>query len=183
MNLNDERLQLLFENYAKNRIFNHESFKNDTDKVFKLVVLRDLYEDKIKDDLILLHYIKKIHGSVKLYKLLNTPLVTNIPTSMWGLIVQEKEGSFGYDIIREEFRYCKTVKRDGSEYFSYIHTDLSTGTDILEKLRVETVNDFIDLGKLDNFVHYAEYEVEFLSKYLDWSRDFNTRYSHWMKSE
>lgn len=170
----DEKLGRFFEHYVTNNVFNAETLKDDPDKIFKLRVLEKLYGTAISDDLKLLHYIKKLHGPVKLYQ-----LVTSI--SVYNLISQEKVGSFGYDLLREQFRYCTYIIKNNEPQLVYIYTDLSSLI-VLDNLRVESVVDHQELGSLNNFVEYADYEVCFVKYYLEWSDKFNSCFDAWLKT-
>jgi len=183
----DERLGRFFEHYVTNNVFNAETLKEDPDKIFKLRVLEKLYGTAISDDLKLLHYINKLHGPVELYQLLTSSVVSRsdiedtaaVTLSASNLVSQEKAGTFGYDLLREQFRYCTYIIKNNKPQLVYIYTDLSSLI-VLDNLRVESVVDHQELGSLNNFVEYADYEVCFVKYYLEWSDKFNSCFDAWL---
>lgn len=175
--INSDLKTRLLQYYADTEILNQRfTIDADDDKIYKLLVLSNLYDSKIFEDLMLLHTFEKMYGS----KVLRDEILHvegDIP-----LDVGYFDEDFGYNISEAKFYYQTCAFDD-----SVLKLQVRTGPmkpqgmlDGLEFLSSSTTNKDVDFTYIGKHPNYAFVTVGFINRFINWSEDFHRILDKWL---
>lgn len=156
----------MYEKYFWEEVYTCYNIDEDTDKVYKLVAASRLFDERIYEDLLLLHHFRRMYGESALYHLLHDEETGH------SLFANTWPDTFGYNRNKERFEYYTTLVSETTEKIEVvIATDGLYPQGALDKLKVWTP-DFWTSSSISSFVYYASYILDFVKKFIDWDDEF-----------
>ncbi len=162
----------LYEKYFNDKILDVDHLDDDPDKIFKLIVMYDLFNPQISEDLALLHHIERMYGESTLCRILQDNDCISL------LISDIYPETFGYSINKHQFQYVTTyLDSDDEVHDIIICTNPEYSVTSLNNLRCWK-KDFSNYNFIYNVPQKASLTLEFVKHYSAWSEEF-----HWRLNE
>lgn len=166
-----EREMKLIMIYTQQEIFGKiDTLDEDEDKIYKLVVLSDLYDQQIHDDMRLLHTMIRMYGRSMIEEFLSHNHLHLYPENDFS------KASFGYDTKSEKLVF-RTVMDSG------LAVEVSTPICIkpVDTLDLRKIDIPGNIGPLNRIPQYASLTAKFCQMYDTWSTNFHLAYQDFLE--